>query len=446
MEAQRFAVIDVETTGGYAGGHRITEVGIAISDGTKILETYHTLINPQKSIPQHITTLTGINNAMVQDAPTFAEVAGQIDALLDDAVFVAHNVNFDYSFIRMEMARLGLNFRRRKLCTARYARGLLTDQDRFGLARLAKRFNIVNEQPHRALSDALTAAQILHQLLKMDRQAVVKQKITRLEREVKLPLYLSPEQFHNIPNVPGIYKMFGANGKPVYIGKAKRLKQRVAQHFLQSDSARTQAFMKEVVHLETYPTGTELMALLKEDVEIRKFWPKYNSAQKQRNTSFHVVSYTDRGGITRLGIKKGSYFQDAIQTFSSQREALLWLHQTVDEHILNAAWCGLGSGWQDFEPPGKDEHNARMETIISLKTAPVQDRLVFLKGRNHYEKGFVWLKQKSVYALGFAPQQINWHNRAELEAHAEQVYPSTTLNNLVNGFLTSASETDVMHV
>ena len=446
MNALRYAVIDVETTGGYAGGHRITEVGIAITDGTTVLETYQTLINPECNIPQHITALTGISNDMVATAPTFAAVAAHINEMLSDAVFVAHNVNFDFSFIRMEMARVGLDFRRRKLCTARYARGLLTDQQGFSLAKLAHRFKITNDQPHRALSDALTAAHILHHLLRIDRSDVISKKISRLEREVKLPLYLSPEQYHSIPNVPGIYVMYGKHGKPIYIGKAKRLKQRVAQHFMQSERARTQAFMKEVVRLETHPTGTEFMALIKEDVEIRKYWPKYNSAQKKANRAFHVISFQDRNGIIKLGINKSRLQQDALRTFSTQREALLWLHKVVEQHELNAQWCSLGYGWQEFDPPPKEEHNKRLEGLLEEIKVPQRDRIVLFKGRTKSEKAFVWLREHNVYALGFAPDNINWQDKTQLTEHAEIVHPSTTINNLVASYLSTFENTEVIDI
>ena len=444
MMGQRFAVVDVETTGGYAAGNRITEIGVVITNGTQVLDSFHTLINPETDIPQHITRLTGITNAMVKEAPTFATVANALLALFKDAVFVAHNANFDYSFVQMELARLGYNFSMKKLCTVRYARSVLKDQSRFSLAHLAKRFAINNEQPHRALSDALTAAQILQNLLKIDQDATHAKAQTRVARDIKLPLHVTPEQFHAIPNVPGIYVMYGAQGKPIYIGKAKRLKQRVAQHFANIKSARTQALLKEVVRLETQPTGTELMALIKEDVEIRKHWPVYNRAQKKRNTLYHIVGYTDRADIKRLGIQKAHHIAGAYKTLSSQREALLCLHQLVDTFALNPAWCGLGSGWQQIDPPDQHTHNARMAEVHDFYLRQNETQLLFLQGRNAQEKGFIWLVNAHVHAFGFAPEQLNWHDKSALEAHSERIYASTTVNNLIAGYLATATNPSVL--
>ena len=95
-----YAVVDIETTGGHASANGITEVAINIHDGNEIVESYTTLINPTQPIPAHITALTGIDDDMLMNAPTFDEVALQIYQLLTNKVFVAHNVNFDYSFLK----------------------------------------------------------------------------------------------------------------------------------------------------------------------------------------------------------------------------------------------------------------------------------------------------------------------------------------------------------
>ena len=95
-----YAIIDIETTGGFAGANCITEIAIVLFDGKKIEGQYETLINPGMVIPRFITTLTGITNEMVLNAPKFEDVAGNIFNLLQGRVFVAHNVNFDYSFVK----------------------------------------------------------------------------------------------------------------------------------------------------------------------------------------------------------------------------------------------------------------------------------------------------------------------------------------------------------
>jgi DNA polymerase-3 subunit epsilon len=120
-----YAIVDIETTGGYAERHKITEVAIFIHDGTQVVDTWSSLINPSHYLPGYITGLTGITTAMLQDAPPFAEVAAKIHELLKDKIFVAHNVHFDYSFIKKELEASGFPFNAKKLCTVRLTRKLV---------------------------------------------------------------------------------------------------------------------------------------------------------------------------------------------------------------------------------------------------------------------------------------------------------------------------------
>ena len=137
-----YAIVDIETTGGHASANAITEVAINIHDGNEVVERYTTLINPKREIPVYITALTGIDNAMLADAPAFEEVAFQIHQLLHDKVFVAHNVNFDYSFIRHHLSLSGYELNSRKLCTVRLSRKLLPGKSSYGLGKLCSALQI----------------------------------------------------------------------------------------------------------------------------------------------------------------------------------------------------------------------------------------------------------------------------------------------------------------
>ena len=120
-----YTVVDIETTGGTARSHKIIEVAIVTFDGNAIVDSYATLINPKKYVPPFITALTGISNEMVEGAPSFEEVAETIIEKTNDKIFVAHNVNFDYSFLKQEFTILGMKFDRRKLCTVRLAKKII---------------------------------------------------------------------------------------------------------------------------------------------------------------------------------------------------------------------------------------------------------------------------------------------------------------------------------
>ena len=170
--AQPYVVVDIETTGGNNSYNRITEIGMVKLVGGKEVDRFQTLLNPQRRIPSNITRLTGISDDMVANAPIFAEVAEHVASFTEDAVFVAHNVNFDYGFIKQEFARLEQTFRRPKMCTVREMRRTYPGLPSYSLANLTRHFHIDMEQHHRALSDAKAAAELLKLAFEKDDELV----------------------------------------------------------------------------------------------------------------------------------------------------------------------------------------------------------------------------------------------------------------------------------
>jgi DNA polymerase-3 subunit epsilon len=158
---QTYVVVDVETTGGRPPNDRVTEIGAVKIRRGEVFAEWSSLINPQKHIPAFITQLTGISNAMVADAPVFADIADDLAAFLDGAVFVAHNVGFDHGFIASEFRRLGRRFRHPKLCTVASMRRWYPGHASYSLANLCRQYAIPLEQHHRALADARAAAHLL---------------------------------------------------------------------------------------------------------------------------------------------------------------------------------------------------------------------------------------------------------------------------------------------
>lgn len=159
---QIYVVVDVETTGGRAARHRVTEIGAVKVQNGRIIDRWQSLINPQQSIPGSIIRLTGITNAMVAGAPIFAEIADDFQEFMGEAIFVAHNVRFDYGFISEEFRRLDRRFRHPQLCTCASMRALYPGHKSYSLGKLCQTFNIALESHHRALCDAEAAAELLH--------------------------------------------------------------------------------------------------------------------------------------------------------------------------------------------------------------------------------------------------------------------------------------------
>ncbi|NNC99882.1 MAG: 3'-5' exonuclease, partial [Gammaproteobacteria bacterium] len=158
---QTYAVVDIETTGGRKGMHAITEIAVVKVRNHKIVEEWSTLVNPERPIPAFITRLTGISNQMVANAPLFREVADELEKQLKDTIFVAHNVGFDYGFIKAAYQRMNCNFKIPRICTVRSARKAFPGLKSYALGKLARHFDIRLDNAHRALSDARATADLL---------------------------------------------------------------------------------------------------------------------------------------------------------------------------------------------------------------------------------------------------------------------------------------------
>ncbi|HNQ37988.1 MAG: 3'-5' exonuclease [Prolixibacteraceae bacterium] len=169
-----FTIIDIETTGTVYKYGKITELAVYVHNGERITGSFSTLINPEMDIPLPVSRLTGITNEMVARAPRFYEIAGQLAEMTAGKIFVAHNVHFDYSFIREEFLRLGYDFRRKKLCTVQLSRKLLPGHPSYSLGRLCADLGIGIEGRHRAAGDALATVRLFEILLEKNREAAMR--------------------------------------------------------------------------------------------------------------------------------------------------------------------------------------------------------------------------------------------------------------------------------
>lgn len=165
---KNFAILDVETTGGKFNQEKITEISIFVYDGIKIIDEFETLVNPEKDIQPFVQKLTGINSDLVKDAPKFKEVSKKIFEITKDKIIVAHNVDFDYRIIKNEFQNINIKYRRDSLCTVVLSKLIFPNLKSYKLTNLLSNFGIVNENPHRANSDALGALELFKILINND--------------------------------------------------------------------------------------------------------------------------------------------------------------------------------------------------------------------------------------------------------------------------------------
>ena len=296
MNTTKYAIIDIETTGGKPTRDKITEIAVVLHDGERIIEKFETLVNPETYIPYGITQLTGITQDMVIGAPRFYEIAKEIVKLTEGAVFVAHNVRFDYGFIREEFQRLGYAYSRKQLCTVRLCRETFPGLPSYSLENLIRHFKIPTDARHRALADALATTVLFEQILsKQCNHETVKRMVNLGIRESRLPESFNIEKVHGLPESCGVYYFHDIKGNVLYVGKSINIRKRIAEHF--ADHTEKAKILQQHVHDITYElTGSELVAMLLESHEIKRLLPPVNRAQRVRKFPYVIHTWKDEQG------------------------------------------------------------------------------------------------------------------------------------------------------
>ncbi|MEM1122955.1 MAG: exonuclease domain-containing protein, partial [Bacteroidota bacterium] len=345
-----YAIVDIETTGGKASRDRITEVAIALHDGKKVIDTYETLINPETIIPFGITRLTGITQGMVEDAPKFYEVAKKIVEMTDKAVFVAHNVRFDYGFIREEFRRLGYTYSRRQLCTVRLTRNTFPGLRSYSLDNLIRHFKIPFRNRHRAMGDVEATTVLFEKILaKEESEQKMKALINLGVKESRLPKNISLEQLHELPEVAGVYYFYDSHRNVIYVGKSINIKKRVMEHFAKT-TTKASKLQKYVDDISCEVTGSELIALLHESYEIKRLRPPINRAQRLRDFPYVIHKYTNEAGYICLDIAKPTVkvrkTLNVVSEYPKITSAKGYLTRALNAFELCAYHCNIEAGNQ----------------------------------------------------------------------------------------------------
>ena len=291
---QPLAFVDLETTGCTAPLDRITEIGIVEVDDDGVRE-WSTLLNPGTSIPRSIQSLTGITSEMIQDAPTFEDVAKQTMDRLKGKLFIAHNARFDYGFLKNSFRRVGYEFKPTVLCTVRLSRALYPEHRHHNLDALIERHGLVANGRHRALADA----QLIHQFWDIVKATHPADQLAHVVKELtarpSLPSNIDPAIIDQLPDTSGVYLFYGENSLPLYIGKAMDLRRRVLSHFAADHSSpKEMNLTRQIRRIEWIKTGGEVGAFLKESALIKELQPTYNR-KLRRHTELCTISLVDRG-------------------------------------------------------------------------------------------------------------------------------------------------------
>jgi DNA polymerase-3 subunit epsilon len=449
-----YAIVDIETTGNYTQRSKITEIAIYVYNGEKVTDKFHSLINPESVIPPYISSLTGITNQMVENAPKFYEVAKTIYQFLDKKIFVAHNVNFDYNFIRQEFKYLGGDFQAKKLCTVRLARKILPGLPSYSLGNLARHFNIEINGRHRAFGDAEATVKIFEILQQSDKEGYIRESLKKNYYEATLPPNLPKEQFEQLPEAPGVYYFFDIKGKVIYVGKAKNIRKRVKGHFAPGSETTQKQHMFRDIHGVSYELcGNELISLLFENYEIQRLWPLYNQAQKRISWNYGVYLYEDQRGYKRFSISRTHIAGRPVVLFKSQNEARSFLKSKTDEFDLCPKLMGLqnspGSCF-DYrinqcsgactgeEKPGS--YNKRVNKALQSFSQENLTAAIIGQGRNGEESSVVWIEKGKYLGFGFYENQDTILHSSQLKNYVRFFPDNQDIQRIIQSFLRNAKD------
>jgi DNA polymerase-3 subunit epsilon len=447
-----YAIVDIETTGGYAAAHGITEISIHVFDGNKVVEKFETLVNPLQPIPRYIQAFTGISDEMVATAPTFEKVAEKIYTLLADKIFVAHNVNFDYSFVKSHLAEAGFTLHCKKLCTVRMSRKIFPGLPSYSLGNLCQYLNIKNNARHRAGGDTEATVQVLKLLLENDKEKYIEKSLLKNSKEQLLPPHVCKEDFEKLPATPGVYYFCNEKGKIIYVGKAKNIRSRVNSHFSNnSESRQKQNFMKHIHSIRFQSCGTELMAHILESAEIKKHWPLFNYSQKKREDEFGIYCYEDQKGYLRLAIEKNKKQLARVFTFHYLVEGHALLRKLLKEFNLCPKLCflqtnnpanredeceGIKEGYCFGACCNKEKpvhYNKRVLNAIQL----LQEQPSFAiieKGLTDDELSCILVWNGKFYGMGYIPADTPITEPEILKGYLTQYRENSFIRNIIQGY------------
>lgn len=445
-----FAIIDIESSGGNPKKDRITEIAIFIHNGEKVVEQYCTLVNPETYISPFITALTGITNEMVAEAPKWEEIAETVQELTKGCVFVAHNVRFDYSFICNEFKRIGQRYLRKQLCTVRLSRALLPGLHSYSLGRLCEQVGIPVEHRHRAFGDGAATAELFNVLLQNDTRAIIQDALKDEIKQSILPPNLRREQLEDLPEETGIYYFRDERGKILYIGKSTNIRQRIFSHFSGDMDNEKYYTLKQKIYSITYElTGNELVALLLESHEIKRFMPPYNQSQRRKKFRYGIYKEIDDLGYENLKISLLKLEGEPLFAVGSKRSAESILQSLAEKHKLCLKKCDLEHeneicSFHDLEVC--EGACSAMEDAVAynekLKNALVKyqyenpDFVIVGEGRSPVERAVICVENGQYVGFGFFDEETEQsYNFDQLKEMVKPFPDHPDLHKIIRSFI-----------
>jgi DNA polymerase-3 subunit epsilon len=340
-----FAFVDIETTGSRAELDRITEIGVLTLDSDGISE-WSRLVNPETYIPKNIQNLTGITPEMVATQPIFAEISNALYIELKDKIFIAHNARFDYSFIKAEFKKVGIDFSPKVLCTVKLSRRLFPNQARHNLDTLIQVHGLQVASRHRALDDAKLLYDFWQECIRLFGPERLQTEVDYLLGSSSLPVHIDKALVEEIPSRPGVYMFYAENRQPLYIGKSIDLRSRVKGHFHAALTNRKEMkIAMQVRDIDWIETAGEFGALILESRLIKEKLPTFN-VKLRRSKDLCAWQLIESAEHLQLQLVNHQDLEPGKQDnlyglFYNKRDALASLQSIAKKNQLCEAILGL---------------------------------------------------------------------------------------------------------
>lgn len=442
---QLFAIIDTETTGGNPSKDRVMEIAIIIHNGQRVIEQYSTLINPETPIMPFVVALTGISNDMVKDAPTFEQIAQRIFELTENKIFVAHNVRFDYGILRNEFRRMGIRFNRKQLCTVKLARKILPGYKSYSLGKLCREIGIPVDNRHRAYGDAEATAQLFEKIMFNDRKELIRSMLEEELQDTIFPLKLAKEVVDDLPEETGVYYFLDAQGKPLYIGKSKNIRKRVIAHFSSDlDHARFAELKEKVCDINYELTGSELLAMILESNEIRKYFPPFNIALRRKKYRYGIYESIDSNGYFNLKIEMLKPDEKPLIEFTNRKSASIVLHKLIEKFGLYPSLCGITNAEDTLPEMPATVYNLKIQQVNARYRYKHPNFFIIGEGKSHHQQSIVWIENYEYKGFGYFEAEYIENDIQSLKEAVQLQYDDPDIHRIIRGWLGKKTKDEVI--
>jgi DNA polymerase-3 subunit epsilon len=342
--------VDVETTGMSFTRGRVIEVGAIRVERGQIVASFNSLIDPQAELPMFITKLTGITREDLIGAPSFYDIHRELDEIMSGAVFVAHNVRFDYGFLKQEFKRVGKKFAPKQLCTVKLSRALYPGLRGHKLQDIIDRCEIDVAARHRAYDDAQAMWQFIQHSKARFPAPLIEEAISQQIKSPSLPKDIDPKVINGLPDGPGVYIFNDGLGRPLYIGKSVSLKKRIMSHF-SADHENENEFKisQQIAGVKIFETHGELEALLLESKLVKDLQPLFNRQLRKRQKMTLARQTLNTGGYIMLSIEDTARIQpgsldDILGVYTTKGKARQFIDQIIKDYGLCPKLMGFEKG------------------------------------------------------------------------------------------------------